>query len=806
MATETKKKKTYTIDGGRGRTDTTSSNTSSGSSNSGFQDLRNESYQKLAEERFANSPTSGQNVSINPNNIVTGTTGSTSGGSPQVAIRGGGGGSVLYSGGNNNNTNQQTINTRDSRTIINTNNQPTADLRNQSYQNMTQTNVNSRNLSQTLAGNPTKQRIIIALDKNRFQQNQESLEKAGLKTAKDFFEASKRGDVQVKGREISLFYTKKNPDKQEVVKRTYSGTINADTNRDSFTEKANQLAFKGFKSGKVEYQVGAFGVSLLGGFTKPLRNPVGFLKDTFNFYKGAITNPKQTATAVTQQALINPSVFLGDVAGQSLFFKGASKVSPVKVNIVKDTNLGGKIKGVQIDYPTIRTEKVLNLKFGFRSAEPIKGLRIIDENPSLLSKSTSGRIIVNQNSKLIPSPSYRRFLLTEEGRLYQDFLNIDLEFKNMPRNPKPTLAQNKPITSSKTGKEINFFKQPEEPDGFTITPKSDRTIADTMNEQGRIFNVKTGEFDAPANKKSSSRFLDDADDSTSLGIGGSSNSELGKNLFPDLSGRKQKLVVIEAPEFIKVKNPLVREESKNLNLNIVGFSNNNNKIGTLGSYNINSVNSKNIIYKTTLKDLNVRNLTENQTKPDNKVNTLLSNKSRTLSIINSKQNINLIQSQGISQRLSQNLGQTQVQKQNQMQKQTQVQKQNTLLKTLLENQKNKVFTPKIFLGKRLFNVEVKSKGKFRSVGQGLNLKDAIKLGKDLTGRTASRSFKIKNQTGKPLKGFKIGGNYYQKGDSFIEKTSSAINTGGEFLAITKQGILANTQKKRKKLYNKNNIF
>lgn len=95
----------------------------------------------------------------------------------------------------------------------------------------------------------------------------------------------------------------------------------------------------------------------------------------------------------------------------------------------------------------------------------------------------------------------------------------------------------------------------------------------------------------------------------------------------------------------------------------------------------------------------------------------------------------------------------------------------------------------------MFSVDVKSKGKFRNVGEGLNLKDAIKLGKTLTGTTASRSFKIKNQAGKPLKGLNLGGNYYKKGDTFIEKVGVAINTGSELRQITFKGIA--TQKRKR---------
>jgi hypothetical protein len=97
-------------------------------------------------------------------------------------------------------------------------------------------------------------------------------------------------------------------------------------------------------------------------------------------------------------------------------------------------------------------------------------------------------------------------------------------------------------------------------------------------------------------------------------------------------------------------------------------------------------------------------------------------------------------------------------------------------------------------GENMFSVDIRSKGKFSTVGEGLNLKDAIKLGKGLTGTSSARSFKIKTQAGKSLKGLDIGGDYYKRGDVYIEKSSSAINTGGELKQITFKGIA--TQKRK----------
>jgi len=54
--------------------------------------------------------------------------------------------------------------------------------------------------------------------------------------------------------------------------------------------------------------------------------------------------------------------------------------------------------------------------------------------------------------------------------------------------------------------------------------------------------------------------------------------------------------------------------------------------------------------------------------------------------------------------------------------------------------------------------------------------------------------KIKTQAGKSLTGLNLGGDYYKRGDVYIEKSSSAINTGGELKQITFKGIA--TQKRK----------
>lgn len=91
---------------------------------------------------------------------------------------------------------------------------------------------------------------------------------------------------------------------------------------------------------------------------------------------------------------------------------------------------------------------------------------------------------------------------------------------------------------------------------------------------------------------------------------------------------------------------------------------------------------------------------------------------------------------------------------------------------------------------RKFNVEVRRKGKFFTFGRNLNLKDAVKLGENITGGTSARTFRLV-QGGNPVKlnnQFSISPKFYTKGNNIIERSKFAINTGGELQEITLVGL------------------
>lgn len=102
--------------------------------------------------------------------------------------------------------------------------------------------------------------------------------------------------------------------------------------------------------------------------------------------------------------------------------------------------------------------------------------------------------------------------------------------------------------------------------------------------------------------------------------------------------------------------------------------------------------------------------------------------------------------------------------------------------------------PRFNSEKGFFSVEVRRGGVFKTVGRGLRKEQAVRLGEKITGGTAARTYRIK--TGERIVGVKAGrGFYLGKGGSVIEKSQSAINTGGELKEISFKGVL--TQKRKK---------
>lgn len=97
----------------------------------------------------------------------------------------------------------------------------------------------------------------------------------------------------------------------------------------------------------------------------------------------------------------------------------------------------------------------------------------------------------------------------------------------------------------------------------------------------------------------------------------------------------------------------------------------------------------------------------------------------------------------------------------------------------------------LFKGKRQnnsFGVDVKSFGKFKTIGSGLSFGKALSIGKLRVGTSAAATFRITKDR-IPVKGINLGSNFYTKpsGD-IIEKPSFRIKSRGELQEITFKGL------------------
>lgn len=176
----------------------------------------------------------------------------------------------------------------------------------------------------------------------------------------------------------------------------------------------------------------------------------------------------------------------------------------------------------------------------------------------------------------------------------------------------------------------------------------------------------------------------------------------------------------------------------------------------------------------------------------------------------------IIQEQAQAQIQEQTTAQTQTQKQTQATSQITTQKQilkqptiNTLKIGQVTPPTNKTPFPKMKSkqnNKEIsnFNVKVRKKGIFQTVGREENIQQAINLGENIVKNTAAASFKLE-ENGKTITGFNPGRNFKQSKREtgvFIQERSNRINTAGEKREITRKGIFTNRIKNKQRRVNK----
>jgi hypothetical protein len=209
----------------------------------------------------------------------------------------------------------------------------------------------------------------------------------------------------------------------------------------------------------------------------------------------------------------------------------------------------------------------------------------------------------------------------------------------------------------------------------------------------------------------------------------------------------------------------------------------------------------------------------NITKSDLLSNQVQDNISRQIQDFNQNTIQNIIQNQIQTPTLD--VVQTSIQIRNQIQNQIQNQMQNTTQETRQTEEQTKIFklptistgmTKEVEKSLKGYNVFIKErhyfKGKkkkpttwFKASKYPLTKEQALALGSTAVNETAAASFKIIPTEGQPKNlGFSVdswgnlSGNFYMKGNTFIEKTPYRINTSGEIKGISALGWLAQRQR------------
>lgn len=541
---------------------------------------------------------------------------------------------------------------------------------------------------------------------------------------------------------------------------------------DKFTQTAREFQFKADREKetfrKFGLQTAAFGISAVGGFTKPLRNPVSYFAGMFETGKSLITSPFSTIRSIGNQALTEPAVFTGDMAGQGLFFKGASKASPVTIKKVVDLNLPkdpakatALVKGEALDAGKSvfnfveSTEK--GMTTGYKVEFPlIKGKKSGYNLPQAGSPGSKGSITIN-------SPAYNKFL--DQNPLYKQLLETTIEkpaqevviYKTevVKQNGQTIIRDRKIVTQEPAGREIEIVSGGDSP-----IPQ----LADDAGSSGDASGLGSDMF---------------------KGIGQASTSNGGLGQVSQLLSPKKRVIVIAEPEVIR---PFVKTGETSISNSFLPAS--LTKSSQTSSSSMFPV-SKSI--GSARQGLGVIQGGKSVTNQfiGQRSNIMTASKGGTLQKQNSASKTiqSLIQSQGQAQSIAQVSSQKQSQVLVSSQKLGLKQLQSTrLIEKMFPpiNARNKGSEPAVF------SVQLRRFGKWQTLAKGQSLENARSIGYFRARNTLGRSIRFfkgdKPFTDVNLPGFRTG---KRNKNIFVERSSYALNTPGELTEI------GQSRKKRK---------
>lgn len=536
-----------------------------------------------------------------------------------------------------------------------------------------------------------------------------------------------------------------------------------------------------------------------------ITSPVETTKATAKFIVDVASNPIQAGVEAATLVVERPAYTLGLIGGVFVGGKVLEKVSPVKAKVEVDKNLPGlaKYKGLSISYPAANVENVLTIVYEPKKTRVARGVEVIEaDQPVKVFENLNPSINIERQTVFIESPAYSEFLKTREGELYKQFQDVEISF-TPPSNEKP-------LVSSKTGRTINTFKQPVEPEGGSIELASgEKSLDARMREKGYQFNVKTGEYENTKSTVGSGRFSSSEEPSTDGGGGGggmenpldfTKGVDLQGEIFPDLSGRKQKLILIEPEQEIVTVRPFSQAPGEipvraAAPIRIVAYSYGKNEI-------IKTVtNPLKIESQSAMRqELQVKSqFMQSQTPATlSKESLSIQTQSKAKSVVASVQSQNIMQASAQAQAQSQAVAQAQ----------NQVSKVVNIQRVAIGSSQ---VTPPVFARpvakeptkrkSKLVEAQVRRKGIFQTVGTSTEASAAQFIGERVAENTAGASFRLK-QDEQILQVKNRNPKFYESQREpgvVIQKNKFRINTPGEKAEITFLG--QRTQQARRKVKN-----
>ena len=213
-----------------------------------------------------------------------------------------------------------------------------------------------------------------------------------------------------------------------------------------------QFRTKGIKSDI--FLLGAVGTRLISSVTEPFFHPGKYVKGIVGLGVGLVTKPGETIFGIVQEAKTEPAGFIGELAGQAIFFKGVRKVTP-------------KIRYEKLKIPRVKGEEVIyrgiTAELGARGKPLIgitkKGLRL--GTPEIKFKVTKPFVVETPAQTAIVRKAFPKIFPEAEAKKFSLQYKLMRATETTPSKfiQKQFIKETKTLTPKQIGEVLKFAEK-----------------------------------------------------------------------------------------------------------------------------------------------------------------------------------------------------------------------------------------------------------------------------------------------------------------------------------------------------------